>query len=280
MRVYASIVTHCTPPVQLTTAIECILRCPGVACVYVVDNSPTTALKETAEALPRVKYIHVENRGYGAGHNTAIRESLATGADYHLVMNADVRWDGDALTPLIGYMEAHPEVGLIAPRAYYPDGTLQYTCRMLPTPMDLIAKRFLPKRFTSARMKRYLLAEADHSRAINCPYLIGCFMLLRTDALRQVGLFDERFFMYPEDIDLTRRIHGRYVTLYYPYVSIVHDHAAASRHSMKMLKIHTANMIRYFNKWGWISDIQRRLFNRTLRQTMPHHDGTELPGRG
>ena len=95
-------------------------------------------------------------------------------------------------------------------------------------------------------------------------------MLLRCDTLREVGLFDERFFMYPEDIDLTRRIHAVAKTIFYPYVKVVHNHRRASYHSLRMTLIHIANMVRYFNKWGWFFDRARRRINRlTLRESCP-----------
>jgi len=113
----------------------------------------------------------------------------------------------------------------------------------------------------SSSNARYELRHLDHSRPINAPYLSGCFMLLRTEALTKAGLFDERFFMYPEDIDLTRRIHRDYLTLYYPSETIVHAHRQASYHSLKMLWIHVTNMCRYFNKWGWLCDREREQYN-------------------
>lgn len=87
-------------------------------------------------------------------------------------------------------------------------------------------------------------------------------MLFRMSALKQVGLFDERFFMYAEDIDITRRMHARFRTVYYPGATIVHDHARASYRSGRALRTHIVNMIRYFNKWGWIGDRERDQFNR------------------
>ena len=141
--------------------------------------------------------------------------------------------------------------------------------RRLPIPTadcskDLIFRRFLPSKLVEKNDYRYLLKFADHDREMNVPYHQGSFMLFRTVALRQIGLFDERFFMYPEDIDITRRMHRCYRTMYYPRVSIVHDHRAASYKSGRMLRIHIVNMIRYFNKWGWVFDSERRRFNRRL----------------
>jgi GT2 family glycosyltransferase len=101
------------------------------------------------------------------------------------------------------------------------------------------------------------------------PYLSGCFMLLRQSALQEIGLFDERFFMYPEDIDLTRRMAERYETIYFPEVSVVHEHGAASYKSVRMLIVHVYNLVKYFNKWGWINDpIRERLNQRTLKNLL------------
>ena len=91
-------------------------------------------------------------------------------------------------------------------------------------------------------------------------------MLLRTRAAVDAGLFDERYFMYPEDIDLTRTIHRNWLTLYYPQWTVVHRHERASYKSRRMLWIHIRNMCRYFNKWGWVCDAERRQFNRALTQ--------------
>lgn len=89
-------------------------------------------------------------------------------------------------------------------------------------------------------------------------------MFFRVSALVKTGLFDERFFMYPEDIDLTRRMHELFPTIYWPDVSVVHAHRASSYHSVKMLRIHAINMIRYFNKWGWFHDPSRKRFNTKI----------------
>jgi GT2 family glycosyltransferase len=117
---------------------------------------------------------------------------------------------------------------------------------------------------TEKRNKRYELRDLDLSRPVNAPYLSGCFMMLRTQAVVEAGLFDERFFMYPEDIDLTRRIHRNYLTLYHPQWTITHAHARSSYKNKHMLRIHIQNMCRYFNKWGWFSDPERQTFNRSL----------------
>ena len=104
----------------------------------------------------------------------------------------------------------------------------------------------------------------DHKTEANISYHQGSFMFFRVKCFEKIGLFDERFFMYPEDIDITRRMHKHYRTMFYPNITIVHAHRAASYKSKKMLKIHIVNMIKYFTKWGWIFDSERNNWNKQL----------------
>jgi GT2 family glycosyltransferase len=117
---------------------------------------------------------------------------------------------------------------------------------------------------TKKKIDRFELKSSGYDKEIEVPYLSGCFMFLRTESLKKVGLFDERFFMYPEDIDLTRRMHKEYRTMFYPNVSIVHEHEKGSYKSFKLLYIHIINMIKYFNKWGWIFDKERKSINKRI----------------
>ena len=102
----------------------------------------------------------------------------------------------------------------------------------------------------------------DYDKIWNVPYLSGCFMFLRTSTLKQVGGFDEQYFMYSEDIDLTRRIHRISKTIFYPFVTVIHAHRAEHRTSKTLLKISIISTIKYFNKYGWFFDKERRLFNK------------------
>lgn len=267
----ASIVVYNSPLPQLKRAVECILRAHPDKVWIVFNGSDDDYFRKMKEEIGTLHAsIAVErmgNRGFGAGHNLAIRKALEQGSDYHLVANADLWWEGDVITPMLRRLESDPQTGLIAPRTLYPDGSLQYTCRMLPSPAQLLLRRFLP-RFFKRQDDRYLLKDLNHSAPINAPYLLGCFMLFRSDALRKEGIFDERFFMYPEDIDITRRLHRRWFTLYWPEVTIIHEHARESRKNMRMLRIHAQNMARYFNKYGWLRDPERKAFNKALRHSV------------
>lgn len=141
MRITASIVTHRTDARELRRCTECVLRCKALTRLDIIDNSPDDVLR-SAVSNERVHYRHVENRGYGAGHNIAMREALKAHTDCHLVLNADTFWEGDVITPMAEYMASHSNVGIMMPKVYYPDGALQLTARRLPSPFDLLVNGF------------------------------------------------------------------------------------------------------------------------------------------
>lgn len=265
-----SIVLYRTPESEWQPLVQELQRSRNVNRIYLIDNSPEPLPEQELSAVSGqrsvVTYRHPgKNLGYGTAHNIAIRETIYDEIPFHLVMNSDVQVSAEAIDHLLDVMQANGTIGLLQPRVVDVNGELQYLAKLLPTPADLM-RRILFGKFghNSARNAHFELRDLDHSRPINAPYLSGCFMLLRTEALLKSGLFDERFFMYPEDIDLTRRIHRDFLTLYYPSETIVHAHRQASYHSLRMLWIHATNMIRYFNKWGWLFDSERRMFNSIL----------------
>lgn len=265
MKVGISIVVHKTPATQLRTLLQCILATSVDYYVDVIDNSPDATLSAEVVTTERISYIRVENRGYGAAHNVSFKRSLARKLDFHLVVNPDVYWDGDVLQGMVEFMDAHPDCGLGCAATYYPDGSLQRVCRLLPTPYNLI-RRCLPSGRNNSANDKYELAFSGYDKIMNVPYIMGSFMFFRVKSLEVVGLFDERFFMYPEDIDISRRVREKFAVLFNPSVKIVHNHTAASRKNFKMFSIHAINMIKYFNKWGWFLDSQRKEINRQLLQ--------------
>lgn len=267
-----SIVTYRPPQGELEECLSLLLQCSRVAEVDVVDNASEPRIRQAC-ALPRwqgrVSYIPHPNTGYGAAHNVSLRRSIARGAPLHLVLNSDVRVAPAELLKCIGYMESHPECGQLTPRITYPDGSFQPVVHPLPSPGQLLLHRFAPSWMWRRGRARYeMQALSRATEPVSVPYHHGCFMLLSTSAVQEAGLFDERFFMYPEDLDLTRRIHRRHTTVYYPAATAVHDHRGASRHWGRMLWIHAVNMLRYFAKWGWLRDGERRRFNRALRSRL------------
>jgi GT2 family glycosyltransferase len=261
----ASIVTYHSPEKDLKTVISCVDR-SITDTIYVIDNAPNDTLRVFIENLShKVEYIQGQgNIGYGAAHNMAIREAIRKGATYHIVLNPDIEFPEGVIEKLAAFMDVHPEAGQVIPKILYPDGHLQYVCKLIPTPFDLLFRRLLPEKTYKKKADKFQLKFTGYNKIMNVPYHHGCFMFFNISALKETGLFDERFFMYPEDIDITRRMHEKYQTLYYPNVEVVHVHAAESRKNMKMLFIHFVNLVRYFNKWGWFFDKKRRETNRQV----------------
>lgn len=267
----ASIVTFHTEAQELLTCLDS-LDSGMFDTIYVIDNGQEPRIKEIANrhSAP-TRYIPLPNPGYGAAHNTAMRLALQRGATHHLIVNTDIRFGPEVIPSLMHYFSEHPETGMLHPRMVDEHGNLQMSVRMLPTPWDLILRRFLPSGWFTKRRQTYLLAHISHSQPFTAPYLEGSFMLVNMKAIEECGGFDERFFMYPEDIDLTRRIYALRPTVYYPIVTVTHLHRRASYRSWRMLKIHCVNMIKYFNKWGWFYDPERKKANAILSSKGTSH---------
>ena len=235
--------------------------------LYIVDNGRDPRLETEIAALndPKIRYIPMENRGFGAGHNVALKRSIKDGFAFHIILNPDITFEPGTLEKIITFMSRHQDIGLAMPKTLNSDGSIQHNCKLVPSPADLIFKRFMPECMKQARMKRFMMIEYDHNQILEVPYLCGCFMAFRNIILEKTGLFDERFFLYPEDIDITRRIwHAGFRAVYFPEAEVIHAHAAASYKSLKMLWIHILNMIRYFNKWGWLYDPLKKELNRKI----------------
>jgi len=268
-QINASIVLYHNNRVQLKKVIYSLFSCSLDVKLYLIDNSQNDELKDLAELDNRIKYIfNNANLGYGAGHNIAIKKSIENNIEFHLVLNPDLFFEGEVVDKLYEYMSAYQDVGNIMPKILYPNGDNQYLAKMLPTPLDWILRRFLPARYTRGITNKFELRYTDYGDIMNVPFLSGCFMFLRVSSLEDVGLFDENIFMYMEDVDLNRRIHAKYKTLYYPNVSVYHEYERGSHKNWKLLRISIESSIKYFNKWGWIFDKERKSMNdKLLKET-------------
>ena len=268
MKLSASIVLYNTKIDELKRVIDSYFAYTGEKQLFLVDNSPTDSLKEIVKIYPNNDIYYIfnnENMGYGKAHNIAIKKSIEQGLSYHIILNPDIIIKKGSLEKLTEYMEQHPEVGNIMPKIIYPNGELQYLCKLLPSPIDLIFRRFIPiKRWKDAINERYELHSFGYDKIKNIPNLSGCFMFLRTEALKKVGLFDENIFMYLEDIDLNRRIHSKYKTIYYPDAIVIHEHQKESYKNRRLLKAHIQSAIYYFNKYGWLFDKERTTINKNV----------------
>lgn len=258
----ASIVLYEQDPTELMAAIGSCLSNSSLTCLYLIDNSSTDKLKNIVDD-PRIHYIfNNRNIGFGAAHNKALSHVLLK-SDYHLILNPDISFDKNVLDQLTAFMESHPDVGNVMPKILYRDGSIQRLCKLLPTPIHLFGRRFFSH---STWMKRidaeYELNTFKYDRVMDIPNLSGCFMFTRIAHLKEVGCFDERYFMYLEDVDLIRRINDISRTVVYPFVAVYHGYQKASYGKGKLMLTHILSAIKYFNKWGWFTDKRRKEMNR------------------
>lgn len=261
-KINASMVIYNTDRNIVENAVRSFRGSAFAGTLYIIDNAATDIAASWFDE-PGIVYFHSpRNLGYGRAHNIALRQSMDQ-ARYHLVLNPDVYFEPDVLEQLYYFMEEHPGAGLVMPRVLYPDGSLQRLCKLLPSPLNLAVRRFLPfSDFLFRNLNdRYEMRFTNYNRVMNVPFLSGCFMFLRTEALRTTGLFDERFFLYAEDADLSRRIHRQFKTLFYPYAEIYHIHARGSYKNTRHTFFNLRSAFQYFMKWGWF-DAERRHINK------------------
>lgn len=258
----ASIVTYHHSLEEIRKVIDCVLT-GKTEILYIIDNSLNDALRVVEKISDKIRYIHNANIGYGGAHNIAIRDAMKKGSVYHVVINPDVYFEKGVLEKLAEYMDVNPLVGLVMPKVLYPDGKIQYLCKLLPAPVDLFGRRFCPwESYWVHKNERYELRFTGYDKEMEVPSLSGCFMFMRVSVLAKIGGFDERFFMYAEDLDLCRRIGQVAKTMYYPEVYIFHEYAKGSYKNRKLLKYHICSVIKYFNKWGWFFDTERSKTNK------------------
>ncbi len=266
MKLSITLVTYNHTYNAIKPTIDSVLHSTLDFKLYIIDNSPSPQLEDELPKDSRIEYLFRNaNNGFGAGHNVIMKNPKFMGT-YHLILNPDVEFNEGTLEALCEYMDNNPDVGNVMPKVIYPDGELQYLCKLLPSPMDWIGRKFIPFNSIKKRINdTFEMRFADYNEEMNVPYLSGCFMFLRSSAIKEIGLFDENIFMYGEDTDLNRRIYQKYRTMYYPSVTIIHAHERGSYKNRKLLKIHMKAAIYYMNKWGWIFDKERREINKKTK---------------
>jgi GT2 family glycosyltransferase len=262
----ATVVLYNHSAADVQELFESLSRETILASWSVVNNGGSAAACALAGSLGGTCLDPGGNLGFGAANNLALR-SLRSPCDYHLIVNPDIRLNAGVLERLHAFMEHHPDVGLVMPKILYTDGSEQRLCKLLPTPFDLFLRRFLGslgKSLFKSHWDAYEMRNVDLSMTREVPSLSGCFMFVRTAALAEVGAFDERYFLYMEDLDLCRRIGSRYRTVFYPAVSVCHGYAKGSYANNRLFGYHLRSAIRYFNKWGWFHDAERRRLNARI----------------
>jgi GT2 family glycosyltransferase len=211
-----------------------------------------------------MQYLHnPSNPGFGAAHNIAIQKAIAAGSNYHFIVNPDIFFNEDVIAPMIEYMINNNDVGMMMPQILNLDGTVQNLPKLIPSPFSILLRKIKkPRAYYKKFIEMYELRNVPKQQIYNAPILSGCFTLLNLKAIEEIGMYDDNYFMYFEDWDLSRRMHQKYKTIYYPLVSVYHGYHSGANKSFKLFKIFIHSAFTYFNKWGWFFDNDRKQINK------------------
>lgn len=184
--VYISIVTYDTDEKELSKLLQSFERVAMPFKIIIIDNSPTDKLKVFFKEYKFVEYIHnPSNPGFGAAHSIAIQQSIQEKGQYHFVVNPDVYFEKDIITPMVEYMQQNPKVGMLMPQVLNLDGTVQHLPKLLPSPYSILMRKLkFPKFIYEKFINCYELRNVDKNQIYEAPILSGCFTLFRVEALK------------------------------------------------------------------------------------------------
>lgn len=227
--------------------------------LYLVDNaSPdgSGVLLEQAAAGglqtgpdQQVEVIRsAENRGFGSGHNLVLTRLES---DVHFILNPDIFLQTDVLSDMADWMAAHPTAAMARPSLVFPDGTPQVLPLQKCSALALVYRQLTWLRFLKKYNDAYVMADADLSVPTEIEFCTGSFTCIRTSVFRAVGGFDEGYFMYVEDADLTQRVRQVGKVYLLPQFTAVHAWNRAPHRKWSHFKMQLGSMMRYFRKWGF-----------------------------
>lgn len=221
-------------------------------CVTVIDNHSADGSVSAARSSGlNCKTICLDrNVGYGAAHNRAIQSSDAR---YHLIANPDVKFDPQLLKACAAFMDANPDVAIVTPKLLNTDGSEQYVPKKRPRLSTLLAGFIENRTGKTMRMRsEYTLRGQVIDAPLQIDFCSGCFMFCRTSMLKACGGFDERFFLYFEDCDLTLRMQKLGRTVYDPALQVTHIWKR-DNHTARGIVHELASMARFLWKWRKVS---------------------------
>ena len=205
---------------------QCLEKLPSEIGYALAVNDYSTG-EPVADLASGADYVmfNSDNPGYGRAVNRLVR-SLSIDPTFFGVLNTDLAWEDGMFSRLLVTMESSCDLVLAVPQIVDPLGNPQSLCKRNPTVLALLSRRFVPHWCKPTWLRQYdrwfVMADHDYYKPIESTYLSGCCMVIRSDAFRYIGGFDERFFLYLEDADLTRSLSAVGRCLQLPDVSVIH----------------------------------------------------------
>jgi len=266
-----SIVLYNSPVEQVNTLVESLFSAIGrlrehyalgITSIYLIDNSDQIIVElknitENKETFKKHQIIlsYVQghgNIGYGTAHNLILGE---LDSDFHLILNPDIILEDDALLRALEILINDKSIVMLSPSAVGPYGEKLHLCKRYPSALILLLRGFFPnkaKNLFRTRLAKYEMHELEEAdRAAKVLLASGCFMLVRTEALKKIEGFDKRYFLYFEDFDLSLRISKLGRLVYAPDVKIMHAGGKASKKGLWHIINFVKSGFRFFNTHGW-----------------------------
>lgn len=229
--------------------------------LFLIDNGESSdalayvnSQKEHWSGCMSLEWISGQgNVGYGSAHNLAIDR---TDSDLHLILNPDVLIEKDAFTEAFRFFHDNPDAGLIAPFVSDGQGRLTYLCKRYPSLLVLLLRGFVPhviRRLWQNRLDAYSMQDVinDHDVYWDPPIVSGCFMFFKTTILKKLRGFDQRYFLYFEDFDLSLRASRIARLVYVPSVRIVHFGGHTATKGARHISLFMRSAVLFFNTHGW-----------------------------
>jgi GT2 family glycosyltransferase len=252
MLITASIVLYNNDSKKLSKLITSLDSSKSINKVFIYDNSETNSSEYLFISSEKYEYRHLKvNLGFGAAHNLVL-DGLES--DYHFFINPDIYFQSSEIDKMLVFMEKNSQVGLLSPQILFPNNEIQYLCKLNPSFFSLLIRRFAPlfiKKFFNQYLENYEMRYMNYSENFESTYLSGCFMLFRKTILDQIKGFDDNFFLYLEDADITLRASKISKTMHFADAKVYHFWEKGSYKSFKLALINFQSLIYYFKKHGF-----------------------------